>query len=68
MNAITAMNDLTSLNENEIKKKKKRVLYPNIRFNLEIKRTNDGNINEYNFNKIMLKALVSSKSEFLSKY
>jgi hypothetical protein len=53
-------NDLTSsLNEKEIKKKKKRVLYPNVRFNLEIKKSIDGNISEYNFNKIMLKALVS---------
>ena len=51
-------NDLASLNEKEIKKKKKRVLYPNIRFNLEIKKPNDGNISEYNFNTIMLKALV----------
>jgi hypothetical protein len=51
-------NDLTNLNENEIKKKK-RVLIPNIRFNLEIKKSTDGNINEYNFNTIMLKALVS---------
>ena len=53
-------NDLNVLNENknEIKKNKKFVQYPNIRFNLEIKKSNDGNITEYNFNKIMLKALV----------
>lgn len=60
LNGFATTSEAVDKNEEkeQFKKKKKRIVYPNVRFNVKIEKPSSDIFTQYNYNKILLKALV----------